>query len=89
MKKNTYSVIYMYIWASQAAKNLPANAEDAGDTTGSIPGWRVLPGNPGGKVPWRRAWQPIPMFLPGESHGERSWAGTVHCVAESDTMEVP
>ena len=25
-----------------------------------------------GKVPWRRAWQPIPVFLPGESHGQRS-----------------
>ena len=25
-----------------------------------------------GKVPWRRAWQPTPVFLPGESHGQRS-----------------
>ena len=24
------------------------------------------------KIPWRRAWQPIPVFLPGESHGQRS-----------------
>ena len=24
------------------------------------------------KVPWRRAWQPTPVFLPGESHGQRS-----------------
>ena len=23
-----------------------------------------------GKIPWRRAWQPTPVFLPGESHGE-------------------
>ena len=28
-----------------------------------------------GKIPWRRAWQPTPVFLPGESHGERSLAG--------------
>ena len=28
-----------------------------------------------GKVPWRRAWQPTPVFLPGESHGQRSLAG--------------
>jgi len=28
-----------------------------------------------GKIPWRRAWQPIPVFLPGESHGQRSLAG--------------
>ena len=36
-------------------KNLPANAGDVG----SIPG--------SGKIPWRRAWQPTRVFLPGES----------------------
>ena len=25
-----------------------------------------------GKIPWREAWQPTPVFLPGESHGQRS-----------------
>ena len=25
-----------------------------------------------GKIPWRRAWQPTPVFLPGESLGQRS-----------------
>jgi len=24
---------------------------------------------------WRRKWQPTPVFLPGESHGQRSLAG--------------
>ena len=24
------------------------------------------------KIPWRRNWQPTPVFLPGESHGQRS-----------------
>ena len=28
-----------------------------------------------GKIPWRRSWQPIPVFLPGESHGQRSLLG--------------
>ena len=28
-----------------------------------------------GKIPWRRLWQPAPVFLPGESHGEGSLAG--------------
>ena len=28
-----------------------------------------------GKIPWRREWQPTPVFLPGESHGQRSLAG--------------
>ena len=36
-------------------KNLPANAGDAH----SIPAL--------GKIPWRRKWQPTPVFLPGES----------------------
>ena len=28
-----------------------------------------------GKIPWRRKQQPTPVFLPGESHGQRSLAG--------------
>ena len=28
-----------------------------------------------GKISWRRKWQPIPVFLPRESHGQRSLAG--------------
>ena len=28
-----------------------------------------------GKIPWRREWQPTPVFLPGESHGQRRLAG--------------
>ena len=27
-----------------------------------------------GKIPWRRAWQPTPVFLSGESHGQRNLA---------------
>ena len=26
----------------------------------------------GRKIPWRRKWKPTPLFLPGESHGQRS-----------------
>ena len=25
-----------------------------------------------GNIPWRRKWQPSPLFLPGKSHGQRS-----------------
>ena len=28
-----------------------------------------------GKIPWRRAWQPTPVFLPRESHGQRTLMG--------------
>ena len=27
------------------------------------------------KIPWRREWLPMPVFLPGESHGQRSLVG--------------
>ena len=29
------------------------------------------------KIPWRRGWQPTPVSLPGESHGQRSLAGYI------------
>ena len=39
-------------------------------------------------MPWGRAWQPSPVFLPGESHGERSLAGcSLRGCKESDTTE--
>ena len=28
-----------------------------------------------GKIPWRKEWQPNPVFLPGEFHGQRILAG--------------
>ena len=37
------------------------------------------------KIPWRRAWLPTPVFLPRESHGQRSLAGAVHRVTQSQT----
>ena len=46
-------------------KNPPANAGDARDT-GLIPG--------SGRFPWRK-WQPTPVFLPGEFHGQRKLVG--------------
>ena len=54
-------------------KSVAASSEDIRDM-GSIPGL--------GRVPWRRAWQPTLVFLPGESHGQRSLAG-LHGVTKS------
>ena len=36
-----------------------------------------------GKIPWRRKWQPTPVFLPGQSHGHRSLVGDSHGVAKN------
>ena len=56
-------------------KNLPANAGNGFDPLV-------------GKILWRRKWQPIPVFLPGESYGQRSLGrATVHEVSESYTTE--
>ena len=49
-----------------SGKEPPGNAGVARDT-GLIPG--------SGRLPWRRKWQPSPVFLPGESHGQRSLGG--------------
>ena len=41
-----------------------------------------------GKIPWRNKWQPTPVFLPGEFHGEKSLAGySPWGCKESDTTE--
>ena len=39
----------------------------------------------GQKIPWRKEWLPIPVHLPGESHGQRSLAG--YMSAELDMTE--
>jgi len=51
------------IQVALVVKNPPANAGEIKDN-GLIPR--------SGTNPWRRAWQPTPVFLPGESHGQRS-----------------
>ena len=38
-----------------------------------------------GKIPWRRAWQPTPVFSPGEFHGQRSLVATAHRAVQSLT----
>jgi len=67
-------------WLSSKKKNIfTCSAGDAGDS-GLIPGL--------GRYS-RRAWQPTPVFLPGESHGQRSLVD--YCpwgLEESDVTEV-
>ena len=57
-------------------KNPPANAGDI-KRRGFDP-WV-------GKIPWRRAWQPTPVVLPGKPHGQRSLAGYSPVVTKSWT----
>ena len=49
-----------------------------GGSVGKEPACDV--GDPGsnpwvGKIPWRRKWQPTPVFLTGKFHGQRSLVG--------------
>ena len=57
-------------------KNLPAHAGDM----------RCRCDPKVGKIPWRRAWQPTPIFLPGEMDRGAWWA-VVHGIAELDMTE--
>ena len=42
----------------------------------------------GGKIPWRREWQPTPVFLPGKAYEQRSLSGySPRGHRESDTTE--
>ena len=50
---------------AQWAKNLPAMQERKGDLSSSQVG----------KIPWGRAWQSPPVYLPGESHGQKNLVG--------------
>ena len=56
-------------------KNLPASVGDVRDA-GPIPGL---------EIPRRRAWQPMPVFWPGESCGQKSLVGHGPRVAKSRT----
>jgi len=60
----------------QTVKNPPANAGDTG--RGRFDPWVR-------KIPWRRKWQPTPVFLPGKSQGQRGLVGyyTVHGASKS------
>ena len=60
-------------------KNLPVNARDI-KRCGLDP-WV-------GKIPWRWAWQPTPVFLPRKSVDRGAWQGTVHRVAKSLTTQL-
>ena len=63
------------------SSEVKASACNAGDL-GSISGL--------GRFPWRRKWQSTPVFLPGESHGQRNLVGySPRGLKELDTTERP
>ena len=57
-------VIFFHIMVAQMVENQPEVQETR------VQSWIR-------KIPWRREWQPTPVFLPGEFHGQRSLADYV------------
>ena len=46
----------------------------------NLPAMREMWAHPWvGKIPWRRAWLPTPVFLPREFHGQKSLTGYCRC----------
>ena len=70
MNKHSYDVIGLPRWLSGKGSNCQCRR------CSSNPWFR--------KIPWRRNWQPTPVFLPGKSHGQRSLVG-YDCSKELDT----
>ena len=62
----TFLVLDSSFLGGAVVKNPPAKCRRR-ERRGSSPGV--------GKTPWRRKWQPTPVFLPGKSHGQRSLVG--------------
>ena len=69
-----YIVLLGFLGGS-LVKNLPTNA---GDRRHWFSLWIW-------KIPWKRKWQPISVFSPGKSHGQRSLVAAVHGIAKSLT----
>ena len=91
--------ILMGFPCSSASKDSACNAGDQGSISASPESYLACPilkTTPQrlpifyflGKIPWRRKWQPTPVFLLGESHGRRSLVGySPRGRKESDTTE--
>ena len=70
------------VTASQVFLVVKNSPDDAGDLRLRLDPWVW-------KIPWRRAWQPAPVFMPEVSHGQRSLV--VYCswgCKDSDMTEL-
>ena len=76
-KKKKKNVYFRASQVAQWVKNLSAKWET-----------QELRFNPWvGKIPWKRKWQPTPIFFPGESLDRGAWWATVHRVAKNHTQQ--
>ena len=69
------AIAFRVSFIAQLVKNLPAMQETQVQSLGQ-------------EIPWKRRWQPTPVFLSGEPHGQRSLVGcSPWGHKESDTIE--
>ena len=74
-----YRLTELRVWASQVTQWWRFHLPIAGDTGCGFNPWV-------GTIPWRRKWQPSPVFLHGKAQGQSSCWATVHRVAKSWTQ---
>ena len=98
--KSIYSTIYIYIPSFKACKakqycselwinvGFPGGASGKESSCQSRKHKRCRFDPWVGKIAWSMKWQPTPVVLPGESHGQRSLAVIIHSFTELDTTEV-
>ena len=84
---NWHSVILSDLWPAPCSEDWNFHVElEEVRAPQVVLAVKILPANAGrhnrlgfdpwiGKISWRRAWQPTPVFLPGESHAQRSLVG--------------
>ena len=71
-----YSLLFLFTTELQAANKFkpPLSSFSSGSVVKSWPANAAFAPWVG-KIPWRRKWQPTPVFLPGKYHGQRSLVG--------------
>ena len=57
------------------SQGFPGSSADKESTSNGFDPWV-------GKMPWRKKWQPPPIFLTGKSHGRGVWWSRVHGVTK-------
>ena len=69
----SHPICHILFWQDWDTDGLPWGLHGKGSTCQC----RRLKFNPrSGKIPWRKKWQPTPVFLLENSHGQRSLAGS-------------
>ena len=71
----------LFLWKSSPGDNTK-NRDFPGAFSGKEPAWNAKDTGPRhsprmGKIPWRRKWQPTPVFLPEKSRRQRSLVGYI------------